>query len=235
MKISEIFVSIQGEGTRTGELCAFFRLWGCSFGCYYCDTKYANEGEYQEFSVYELLVKSKLLGVKLVQITGGEPLEQAETPQLAKKLIENGFTVLIETNGSKNIGLLPKKVIKIVDVKLPWVSKHGEKDHFCYENLQHLTAQDELKFVIDGEEGYNWAKTFIETHKIPCKIIFSPCETRVDRPLTTITPNTACAASFAPQKQGLATHLAEWIIRDNLNIRFGMQLHKILWGDKRGV
>ncbi|MCL2843919.1 MAG: 7-carboxy-7-deazaguanine synthase QueE [Chitinivibrionia bacterium] len=212
LKISEIFVSIQGEGTRTGELCAFFRLWGCSFGCNFCDTKYANEGEYQEFSVYELLLKAKLLDVKLVQITGGEPLEQLETPQFAKKLIESGFTVLIETNGSKNIENLPKEAIKIVDVKLPWVSKNGEKEHFCYENLQHLSAQDELKFVIDSEDGYNWAKNFIETHKIPCKIIFSPCTDKIE-------PKT----------------LAEMIIRDKLNVRFGMQLHKILWGNKRGV
>jgi len=212
MKISEIFVSIQGEGTRTGELCAFFRLWGCSFGCNFCDTKYANEGEYQEFSIYELLVKAKLFGVRLVQITGGEPLEQPETPQFAQKLIDNGFTVLIETNGSKNISVLPKKAIKIVDVKLPWVSKNGEKDHFCYENLKHLSAQDELKFVIDGEDGYNWAKNFIEKHDIPCKIIFSPCATKME-----------------------PKDLAENIIRDKLNVRLGLQLHKILWGDKRGV
>ena len=212
MKISEIFVSIQGEGTHTGELCAFFRLWGCGFGCFYCDTKYANSEEYEEFSIDELLEKAKNFGVKLVEITGGEPLEQEETPLFAQKLLENGFDVLTETNGSKNIGVLPEKVVKIVDVKLPWI---GQKEHFYYENLKYLSENDELKFVIDGKKGYDWAKKFIETQKIPCKVIFSPCETK--------------DATFS------ATTLAEAIISDRLNVRFGLQLHKLLWEGRRGI
>ena len=207
--VNEIFTSIQGEGTRTGELCAFIRLSGCSFGCYYCDTKYANTETGKEYSVDELIEIVKGLGTNLVEITGGEPLEQSETPYFAEKLLENGFEVLIETNGSENIGVLPEKVIKIVDVKLPWVVR---KDYFLYENLQYLAKNDELKFVIDGVEGYNWAKNFIETHNIACKIIFSPC-----------------AQKFEPDI------LAQMIIKDKLNVRFGLQIHKILWGDKRGV
>ena len=226
LKINEIFLSVQGEGTRAGELCVFLRLSGCSFDCFYCDTKYAasaastgsatevatEKTEVKEYSVAELVEATKKFGVKLVEITGGEPLEQAETPLLAEKLLENGFEVLIETNGSKNISVLPKKVVKIMDIKLPWVSKNGEEGHFYYDNLKFLTLQDEVKFVIDGENGYNWAKNFVETHKIPCKIIFSPC-----------------AGKMSP------TELAQNLIADKLPVRLGLQIHKILWGDKRGV
>ena len=224
LKINEIFLSIQGEGTRAGELCVFLRTFGCSFNCSYCDTKYASTAstastgsateatEAKEYSVAELVEAAKNFGVNLVQITGGEPLEQAETPLLAEKLLENGFEVLIETNGSQNISVLPKKVIKIMDVKLPWVSKTNEKEHFYYDNLKYLSENDEVKFVIDGEKGYNWAKNFVETHKIPCKIIFSPC-----------------FGEISPAE------LAERIIADKLPVRLGLQIHKILWGDKRGV
>jgi 7-carboxy-7-deazaguanine synthase len=209
MKISEIFLSIQGEGTRTGELCVFFRLFGCGFGCYYCDAKYAADGNYKEYSVGELVDIAKSYGVNLVEITGGEPLEQKETPLLARKLVKNGFSVLLETNGSRDISEMPKNVVKIVDVKLPWV---GQKEHFYYENLNFLGKNDELKFVIDGEKGYEWAKNFVENHDIPCKIIFSPIAEKIEPKI-----------------------LAEKIISDKLNVRFGLQIHKILWGNKRGV
>jgi len=209
LKINEIFVSIQGEGTRTGELCAFVRLCGCSFGCYYCDTKYANLEEGIEYSIDELLGVVKKFNVNLVEITGGEPLEQAKTPIFAEKLLENGFEVLVETNGSRDISVLPKNAVKIVDVKLPWA---GQKNYFLYENLRFLTKNDELKFVIDGIDGYNWAKDFIKSHAIPAQIIFSPCASKIE-----------------PQV------LAQMIIKDKLNVRFGLQIHKILWGNKRGV
>jgi 7-carboxy-7-deazaguanine synthase len=210
LKISEIFLSIQGEGTRAGELCVFFRLFGCSFNCYYCDTVYANTENYEEYSVAELITYAKNFGVNLVEITGGEPLEQADTPELAEKLIENGFEVLLETNGSKSISKICDKVCRIVDVKLPWV---GQIEHFCYENLQYLTPNDELKFVIDGKKGYDWAKNFILTHnQIPCKIIFSPCVNKIQPRV-----------------------LAQMIIDDRLPVRLGLQVHKILWGDKRSV
>jgi len=209
LKINEIFVSIQGEGKRTGQLCAFFRLCGCSFGCYYCDTKYADSEEGKEYSVSELLETVKKLNVNLVEITGGEPLEQAQTPIFAEKLLENGFNVLVETNGSKDISVLPKNAVKIVDVKLPWA---GQKDYFLYENLRFLTPNDELKFVIDGIDGYNWAKDFIKSREIPAQIIFSPCASKIEPSV-----------------------LAEMIIKDRLNVRFGLQIHKILWGNRRGV
>ncbi|MDR0303265.1 MAG: 7-carboxy-7-deazaguanine synthase QueE [Chitinispirillales bacterium] len=209
LNVNEIFVSIQGEGTRTGKLCTFVRLSGCSFGCYYCDTKYVNFEAEKKYSIEELTEIIKNFGGNLVEITGGEPLEQNETPILAEKLLENGFEVLIETNGSKDISILHRKVVKIVDVKLPWV---GQKDNFLYKNLRYLTQNDELKFVIDGFDGYNWAKNFIENHEVVSEIIFSPCIEKID-------PNV----------------LADMIIKDKLNVRFGLQIHKILWKDKRGV
>lgn len=209
LKVNEIFVSIQGEGTRTGRLCAFVRLSGCSFGCYYCDTKYADAEEGKTYEVEELLEIVKKLGVDFVEITGGEPLEQPQTPVLAEKLVESGFEVSVETNGANDVSVLPPKVSKIVDVKLPWA---GKKDYFLYENLRFLTENDELKFVIDTIEGYNWAKDFVTARKIPAQIIFSPCVPKIEPKV-----------------------LAELIIKDRLKVRLGLQIHKILWGDKRGV
>jgi 7-carboxy-7-deazaguanine synthase len=207
--VNEIYTSIQGEGTQTGELCTFIRLSGCSFGCYYCDTQHACGEDGKKYGVTDIINLIGNLDTNLVLITGGEPLEQRETPRLASNLLDIGYEVLVETNGSKDISVLPKKAIKIVDVKLPWV---GSKNYFFYDNLKHITADDELKFVIDGLEGYNWAKDFIEENRIPCKIIFSPCFGRLDGAV-----------------------LAEWIIRDRIDVRFGLQLHKILWGNRRGV
>lgn len=205
-------MSIQGEGTRTGELCVFLRTHGCSFDCSYCDTKYAVFEEPQEYHPDDLVDIVKDFGVNLVEITGGEPLEQKETPLLAKKLLDAGFEVLIETNGAYDISVLPKEVVKIMDVKLPWASLNIQQLNFYYENLKHLTEKDEVKFVIDNEKGYDWAKNFIATYKIPCKVIFSPC-----------------AEGISPQE------LADKIISDKLPVRLGLQIHKYIWGDQRGV
>jgi 7-carboxy-7-deazaguanine synthase len=164
---------------------------------------------YKEYSVDELVDIAKSYGVNLVEITGGEPLEQEETPLLAKKLVKNGFTVLLETNGSRDISVMPKDTVKIVDVKLPWV---GQKEYFYYKNLNFLKKNDELKFVIDCEKGYEWAKNFIKAHDVASKIIFSPCSPK-----------------FEPKV------LAEMIISDKLDVRFGLQVHRVLWGNKSGV
>jgi len=209
IKVNEFFVSIQGEGTRTGRLCSFIRLSGCSFGCYYCDTKYANSYDGIEYSVDDLVKIVKNFDTKLVEITGGEPLEQEETPILAQKLLDAGFSVLIETNGIHDISVLPKEAVRIVDVKLPWA---GRENNFLYDNLKHLTSRDELKFVIDSIDGYRWARRFVDMHEIPCQVIFSPMEEKI-----------------SPQI------LAQRIIKDRLDVMLGLQLHKILWGDKRGV
>jgi 7-carboxy-7-deazaguanine synthase len=150
MVITEIFKSIQGEGTRAGLPCIFVRLTGCNLRCTWCDTAYAFHGG-TKFSIEEIVEKvSALAGddrhtVPLVEITGGEPLLQPETPALAENLMQSGYTVMIETSGERFVGVLPTGVIKIVDVKCP---DSGEPDTFDMANLDVLSANDEIKFVV---------------------------------------------------------------------------------------
>ncbi len=211
LRVNEIFKSIQGESTFAGCLCTFIRLSGCNLSCLWCDTSYAQEETSTEMCIEEIISEVKQLGINMVEITGGEPLMQTQTPQLCSDLLKNGYKVLIETNGSQDIGLLPPGVRRVVDVKCPG---SGEGDSFLMSNLQKFSCTDEVKFVIASLEDAQWAEQFTLDHKLinHCTVIFSPV-----------------ISSFPPAQ------LAEYIVRKNLNVRFGLQLHKVLWGDKRGV
>lgn len=210
LKVNEIFKSIQGESTHAGQICSFIRLSGCNLRCDYCDTKYSFDEGYL-FSVDEILEKVKSLNSNLVEITGGEPLCQEETPTLCHKLLNLGYEVLIETNGSQDISTLPKKVIKIVDIKCP---DSGSFESFNIENIKSLSNKDECKFVISSIRDFNWSIRFIEEHQLNniCQLIFSPY-----------------TGSFS------AEELANLIISNDSPVRLGLQLHKVIWGDKRGV
>ncbi len=218
MVIAEIFKSIQGEGTRAGLPCIFVRLTGCNLRCVWCDTEYAFHGG-TKFTLDEVLEKvAELTGdgpgrVSLVEITGGEPLLQPETPALAEKFLAAGYTVMIETSGERFIGVLPREVIKIVDVKCP---DSGEADTFDLANLDALGPNDEIKFVIASRRDYDFARDFMGRHGLVARVrqvLFSPV--------------------FAdPQGRwpGLnARDLAEWILADALPVRLGLQLHKFIW------
>jgi len=213
IKVNEIFISIQGESTRAGLPCVFIRLTGCNLRCSYCDTTYAyEEGALME--IRDILEKVKSLNCPLVEITGGEPLIQDETPQLIKGLLDAGYTVLLETNGSKDISTVDRHCIKIMDIKCP---SSGEEAHNDLENLIRLNQGDELKFVIADKRDYDFAfetLTMIPADKKDSiSINFSPCFGRLE-----------------PRE------LSEWILKDKLNIRLNMQLHKYIWPpDKRGV
>lgn len=210
LKVNEIFKSIQGESTHNGRICTFIRLTGCNLRCSYCDTEYSfNEGD--KLTIEEIINKVELLQSNLVEITGGEPLCQHETPELCRQLINQGYDVLIETNGSYDISKLPKKVCKIVDIKCP---DSGSFNSFYNENLSYLSNTDECKFVISSIRDFDWSLRFIEEHQINslCQIIFSP--------------NTNL---FSAEK------LADLIVSKNAPVRLGLQIHKILWGDKKGV
>src|SRR5258708_12216007 len=170
MLISEIFKSIQGEGTRAGLQCIFVRLTGCNLRCAWCDTAYAFHGG-QKVSGGEVVEGVESVnrrpdgnagGVSLVELTGGEPLLQEEIYPLAERLLAAGYTVMIETSGERFIGRLPKEVIKIVDVKCP---DSGEPDTFDPRNLEELSMNDELKFVISTPQNYHFPREF--THKHP--------------------------------------------------------------------
>jgi 7-carboxy-7-deazaguanine synthase len=218
MVITEIFKSIQGEGTRAGLPCIFVRLTGCNLRCVWCDTEYAFHGG-TKYSLDDVLAKvSALAGegagrVSLVEITGGEPLLQPETPALAEKLLAAGYTVMIETSGERFIGVLPREVIKIVDVKCP---DSGEADTFDLANLDAMGPEDEIKFVIASRRDYDFARDFTERHQLASRVrqvLFSPV-----------------FADPAGRWPGLnARELAEWILADGLPVRLGLQLHKFIW------
>lgn len=217
MFITEIFKSIQGEGTRAGLPCIFVRLTGCNLRCKWCDTAYAFYGG-AKFSVEEVLEKVRALAgeprrVVLVEITGGEPLLQPETPSLAKALLAAGYTVMIETSGERSVGTLPREVIKIVDVKCP---DSGEADTFDMSNLASLDAKDEIKFVISSRRDYEFARDFTALHSLRERVrevLFSPAF-----------PDPAGHWAGLESRE-----LVEWILADGLQVRMGLQLHKFVW------
>ncbi len=210
--VNEIFQSIQGESLYSGLSCIFIRLTGCNLRCHYCDTEYAwSEGS--QLDIIEIINQVKAFNGSLVELTGGEPLLQCDTPVLVKQLIEEGYNVLIETNGSIDIGILAKECIKIVDIKCPSSNESGKNN---YENIKKLSPGDQLKFVISDSVDYNFAKDIIRKFNPPVKtgnILFSP-----------ITSNLNPA------------ELSEWIVKDGLGVRLQLQMHKIIWPDiERGV
>ncbi len=212
LDICEIFYSLQGESTFTGLPCIFIRLSGCNLNCSWCDTRYAGEESYT-MRFDQILKKLESFPCLLVEITGGEPLLQDNTPALISVLLKKGYQVLVETNGSKSIKPLPPECIKIMDIKCP---SSNESDSFLPENISLLTKQDEIKFVLGSRKDYTFAKSIIEndlSYISPEKIHLSPV-------FGCIAPDT----------------IATWILDDNLSARLSLQQHKIIWDpDKRGV
>ncbi len=212
LEISEIFYSIQGESTYAGLPCIFIRLASCNLRCNYCDTAYSYESEVT-LSENDIITKVKEYDpVKLVEITGGEPLLQPEVHKLFEPLHKDGYTILLETNGSILLKDVPDYVMKIVDVKCPG---SGEEKSFLIENLEYINKEkDEIKFVLSNNFDYNWAKDFVLKYNlIDYKILFSPVADKLE-----------------PQD------LAKWIIEDKLPVRMQLQLHKMIWDkDERGV
>lgn len=224
MFITEIFKSIQGEGTRAGLPCIFVRLTGCNLRCTWCDTAYAFHGG-TRMTVEDVAVRvDELAGrkpgadaaqaaVPLVELTGGEPLLQEEIYPLAEKLLSAGYTIMIETSGERFVGRLPRAVIKIVDVKCP---DSGEADTFEMRNLGELDANDEVKFVLSTRRDYEFARDFTLRHRLAERVkqvLFSPV---FEDP--------------AGKWQGLEPRqVAEWMLADGLPVRLGLQLHKFVW------
>ena len=228
MFITEIFKSIQGEGTRAGLPCIFVRLTGCNLRCTWCDTAYAFHGG-TKMSVDEVLARVEKFSntpakmqpgvagisqkLSLVELTGGEPLLQPEVIPLAQKLLDSGYRVMVETSGERPVDILPREVIKIVDVKCP---DSGEPDTFEMKNLDALDAKDEIKFVISTRRDYEFARDFMARHELARRVhqvIFSP-----------VHPDPEGAWP------GMNTQdLVEWILADGLPVRLGLQIHKFIW------
>jgi 7-carboxy-7-deazaguanine synthase len=224
MFITEIFKSIQGEGTRAGLPCIFVRLTGCNLRCTWCDTSYAFHGG-KKMTVAEVSARvDELAGrsgemrgseavVPLVELTGGEPLLQEEIYPLAQDLLAAGYTVMIETSGERFVGKLPREVLKIVDVKCP---DSGEPDTFEMRNLNELGENDEVKFVLSTRRDYEFAREFTRQHQLAARVrqvLFSPVFEGPD----------AKWPGLEPRK------LVEWMLEDGLPVRLGLQLHKFVW------
>jgi 7-carboxy-7-deazaguanine synthase len=203
LNLTEIFYSLQGESSYAGIPCIFIRLAGCNLRCKYCDTTYSYNTSYT-LEIPEILQEvQKYEPVKLVELTGGEPLLQQEIYTLMVDLQKAEYTVLLETNGSVSLAKVPEYVIKIVDVKCP---SSGFPDSFVLSNIDFLTCKDELKFVISDERDYKWAKKFLQANNLKHHNILFSC----------------VADSMNPNE------LAELILKDKLNVKLQIQLHKIL-------
>jgi len=211
MKVCEIFSSIQGESSFSGSPCVFIRLTGCNLRCSYCDTAYAyDEGSDIKYS--EIHERIKSFGIGMVEVTGGEPLLQEGTHSLIENLLDDGFRVLLETNGSMSIENVDKRAHIVLDIKTP-SSKMSEKMYM--KNLECISIKDDLKFVMSNREDYDWAERLVKEYALTQKtnVYFSPV--------------------FGILDPGI---LGQWIIRDRLGVRLGIQLHKFIYDpDKRRV
>jgi len=212
LHVNEIFFSIQGESVTAGTPCVFIRLTGCNLRCSYCDTTYAWEGG-TWMEIGQLVEKIKNFKCMRVEITGGEPLIQKETPNLIRRLLKTGYIVLLETNGSIDIRTVPPECIKIVDIKCP---SSREADKTDLNNIKYLRTKDQIKFVIQNRKDYLYARNIVKTHCSHMEggnLLFSPA-----------------------MKKLPPSDLAGWILKDQLDVRLHLQLHKIVWPDaERGV
>ncbi len=209
LRITEIFYSLQGESRTSGYATVFVRLTGCPLRCEYCDTTYAFKGG-EWFSLQDILSEVKKYNAKYITVTGGEPLAQKQCINLLKLLCDEGYEVSLETSGALDISAVDKRVSRVMDLKTPASKEEAKND---YNNIELLTAHDQLKFVICDRNDYEWAVNKIKEYDLlsRCEVFFSTSHQQLK-----------------PQQ------LADWIIEDQLAVRFQMQLHKYLWNDEPG-
>jgi 7-carboxy-7-deazaguanine synthase len=209
LRLTEIFHSLQGETSRVGLPTVFVRLTGCPLRCGYCDTAYAFHGGVT-WRMADVMAAIATYSTRNVTVTGGEPLAQKACLALLRLLCDAGYAVSLETSGALDIGSVDARVAKIVDIKTPG---SGEVGRNLWANLAHLRSTDELKFVICNETDYEWARRQLVERGLDrlCPVLFSPSYSELP-----------------------AARLAEWILRDQLPVRFQIQLHKVLWGEAPG-
>jgi 7-carboxy-7-deazaguanine synthase len=209
LRVSEIFLSLQGEAATAGYPTVFVRLTGCPLRCRYCDTAYAFTGG-STIPITEIIEQVARFRVTHVCVTGGEPLAQKGTLTLLSLLCDKGFSVSLETSGALDISQVDKRIHRVMDLKTPC---SGEAARNRYENIDYLNPNDQVKIVICDRDDYEWAKALNERYRLSerCELLFSPCYREME-----------------------ARVLAEWILEDRLPVRFQIQLHKILWGDEPG-
>ena len=220
MQITEIYKSIQGESTYAGVPCVFVRLTGCNLRCTWCDSEYAFYGG-RRMTPQEVFDQVEQLSPTggLVEVTGGEPmLQERELISLMQRLLDENYTVLLETSGERPLGRVPHDVIKIVDVKCP---NSGEPDTFHVENLETLTSRDEVKFVLSDRTDYEFARDFVLRHDLAQRVstvLFSPAFEK-----EASGPRDSSHCLLDPQE------LAQWMLADNVPARLSLQLHKFIW------
>jgi len=210
MRVTEIFLSIQGEGTRAGRPCAFVRFTGCDLRCGYCDTAYAFHGG-EDLSRAEIIAALARYPCKLVLLTGGEPMLQRELPDLARDLLARGYEVTVETHGQRPLDALPREVVRIVDVKTPGSGEVATD--LAY--LDRLAPHDEVKFVVCSEDDWRWSLDVIRRYRLDRRsaVLLSPVHGLVD-----------------------PRDLARWLLESGVEARLNLQLHKLVWGaEARGV
>lgn len=210
LRVTEIFFSIQGESSHAGRPCVFVRLTGCNLRCVWCDSEYTFTGG-ERMSIDEVMARVESYGCKLVEVTGGEPLAQAEAFDLIRRLCDEQYEVLIETSGSIDVTPVDPRAKIILDIKCPG---SGEAEKNLWKNLDILRPHDEIKFVIADRNDYEWAKRVIEERGLDRRtLLFSPVWGTMDM-----------------------KSLAEWMLADRVPARFQTQLHKHIWGpDVKGV
>lgn len=209
LRITEIFHSLQGESRSVGWPTVFVRLTGCPLRCNYCDTEYAFSGG-EWMTLEQVLAQVAGYGTRHVCVTGGEPLAQRACLELLTQLCNAGYEVSLETSGALDVAAVDPRVSKVMDLKTPGSGEAGKNR---YENIEALTAHDQVKLVLCDRADYDWAREIIRRHDLTarCEVLMSPCHGRLE-----------------------PVQLAEWILADRLPVRFQLQLHKILWGEARG-
>ncbi|UJP05923.1 MAG: 7-carboxy-7-deazaguanine synthase QueE [Nitrosomonas sp.] len=209
LRITEIFFSLQGETSRAGLPTVFIRLTGCPLRCGYCDTAYAFTGG-EIMTIASIVAQVADYRTRYVTVTGGEPLAQKNCLELLATLCDTGYSVSLETSGALDLSQVDKRVSKIMDIKTPG---SGEVLKNNWDNLAHLAAQDEIKFVLCDEADYRWAGELMASKRLPqiCPVLFSPVYGNLD-----------------------PAQLADWILRDRLPVRMQLQMHKLLWGEVQG-
>ncbi len=209
LRITEIFYSLQGETNTVGLPTVFIRLTGCPLRCTYCDTSYAFSGGEKQ-AISSIVDRVDQYKARYVTVTGGEPLAQVASHELMTILLDKGYVLSLETSGAVDISLVDPRAVKVVDLKTPY---SGEIDKNIYQNIDYLTEKDQVKFVIADNIDYEWCKSIMQQYDLAnrCEVLFSPVVGKMN-----------------------PTELAEKIIKDNLPVRFQVQLHKYLWNDAQG-
>ncbi|NOQ37117.1 MAG: 7-carboxy-7-deazaguanine synthase QueE [Methylococcaceae bacterium] len=209
LRLTEVFYSLQGESNTVGLPTVFIRLTGCPLRCVYCDTSYAFTGG-EKIPLDEVIANVEKYGAKYITVTGGEPLSQPAVHPLMTQLADKGYLVSLETSGALDVSKVDSRIIKVMDLKTP---SSGELSRNHYQNIDYLTAEDQLKFVIGNDDDYDWSKKILVQYDLTnrCQVLFSPV-----------------VGQMSPER------LADKILQDRLLVRFQIQLHKYLWADAQG-